>query len=144
MALADLQGQWQNWTKYAVAKKLVDLSADTLKMILCSGTVPTTPDGALVLANVVQFTGANYVEKTLAGKAVTQEDGSDLMKFTADPVVWTALGAATPALSFVAIYDDATIDAHVKPILFVWANATQPNGQSYTINPNASGFATLT
>jgi len=145
MALADLQGQWQNWLKYLAINDF--LTGKTLHMALCKGTVPTTPDGTLGLGDVAEITAANYVAggAAVTGAAVTQVDASDLGRFTADPVVWAALGAPSAgALTFVALYVVGTVGGIVNPLLWIWANATQPNGPSYTINPNAAGFAVLT
>lgn len=144
MALSDLEGQWQNWLKFRAMYDF--LTGKTLKMALCKGTVPTTPDGTLGLANIAEITAANYTAggEALASVSITQDDSGNLGKFTANPVVWAALGAPSAgALTFVIIYVVGTVGGVVNPLLFVWANATQPNGQSYTINPNAAGYATL-
>jgi hypothetical protein len=144
VALGNLEGQWQNLAKFLLAKKLLDLSSDTLKMILCSSAIPTE-DGAVVLGDVTQIVASGYTAggEALAGKTVTQDDSANKAKFTADPVVWAALGSPSMTLVFAAIYAVGTYDGHVNPLIYVWREDTQPNGQSFTINPNANGFGSF-
>ncbi len=102
--MAEGDGRIYNKAKADLFAALINLAngGHTLKMVLCSGSVPNI-DGTVTLADLTQISATNYVVKTLAAQAVTQDDTNDRAKFDGDNITWTALGAPSVALSFCAM-----------------------------------------
>jgi len=104
-----------NHFKYQLADGKVDLSADTLKIILMNDTFSFDKDAHADLSNVTadQLSTANgYTQndKTLANLSLTEDDTNDKAAFTCDDVSWTASGGSIGPTGAAVIYDDTTSD----------------------------------
>jgi len=80
-----------NRCKYNLAKKLVDLSTDTINVILLNNTHTFNPDHNVNTdVNTNEITGTGYTTGgvALTGQTVTQDDTNDLMKFDASDTSW--------------------------------------------------------
>jgi hypothetical protein len=82
-----------NRLKYNLMKKLVDLSTDTIKVMLLTSTHAFNADHnvkADIDTNEISGTGYTAGGETLANKTVTQDDANDRAVFDADDVSWTS------------------------------------------------------
>lgn len=128
-----------NIFKSDVMKGDCDLNGDTFKadLLMTNTTCDTENDG---IATNNDFTtedicdGANYVTKTLSTLAVTQVDASDLAKWTADNLTWTALGAGTRQIQGILIYRNVTNFADSVPVAFIqFASNKTADGSDFTV-----------
>src|SRR6185295_19728093 len=81
-----------NRLKYNLAKKLVDLSGDTINVLLLDNSHSFNADHNVksdINANEISGTGYSTDGAALSGQTVTQDDTNDLMKFDANDVSWT-------------------------------------------------------
>jgi len=139
-----------NEFKRAIAAGEIDLDADTIsvRLVMSTTTVDTENDGVATLSdfgNIVKCDGANYVDKILADKTVTKVDGSDLAKFDATDVTWTALGVGGATTQGALLYKAIGSDSEDIPIAFIeFASAVTHDGSDFTIQWSTSGILTLT
>jgi hypothetical protein len=124
-----------NHFKYQLAKKLVDLSADTIKIILMNTTFAFNKDTHATLANVTAdqlATNYGYTQdnKELANKVVTEDDTNDKCSMTCDDVTWTASGGSIGATGAAILYDDTTADDTVIGCIDFGTDYTIPDGSS--------------
>lgn len=99
------QGTYNRF-KYNLAKKLVDLSTDTIKVMLLNNTHTFDADHDVpgdINANEISGTGYTPGGVTLTGLTVTQDDANDLMKFDATDASWAG---ATFTAYHAALWDD--------------------------------------
>jgi hypothetical protein len=127
-----------NHFKYQLAKKAIDLSADTIKIILMNTTFAFDKDSHATLANVTadQLSTANgYTQdnKELANKSVTEDDANDKAKMTCDDVTWTASGGAIGPTGAAILYDDTTSDDTVIGCIDFGTDYTIPDGSSFQL-----------
>lgn len=89
-----------------------------------------------------EFGGTGYTRQTLANKAVTENDTTDLANIDADDVVWAAIDGATAqaAVVFVQVTNDAD-----SPLIayFDTGFPFTANGGQLTWQFNAAGVFTL-
>lgn len=112
----------------------------------CSVTVALTnsaPSAAnSVLADITEISYTNLSSRVITG--VTAEQTSGTVTFTASDLVLTASGAV-PTFRYVVLYnDDPTSPAN--PLIGYYDHGSAvdlANGETYTIDFGASGFATL-
>ena len=117
-------------------------------LVMASTTADTESDMCFIsdITTLDEFDGANYVRKTLASKTVTSDTGvaSDLGRFDAADVVWTALGAGTRDLTGAIVYKHvAGADSDATSPLITYYDDTLPvtaGGGDVTIEWNASGL----
>lgn len=88
-----------NHYKYQLMKKRIDLSADTLIMILMNNTFAFDEDAHATLADIAAdqlATSNGYTQnaKELANKVLTEDDVNDKGKMVCDDVSWTASGGS--------------------------------------------------
>jgi hypothetical protein len=124
-----------NHFKYQLAKKLVDLSADTIKIILMNTTFAFNKDSHATLADVTAdqlVTDHGYTQdnKELANKVVTEDDTNDKCSMTCDDVTWTASGGSIGATGAAILYDDTTADDTVIGCIDFGTDYTIPDGSS--------------
>lgn len=82
-----------NRLKYNLMKKLVDLSADTIKVMLLTSSHSFNADHNVktdIDANEISGTGYTADGTALANKTVTQDDTSDRAVFDADDITWSS------------------------------------------------------
>ena len=139
-----------NEFKRAIAAGEIALDTDTIsvRLVMSTTTVDTENDGIATLSDfnsIAVCNGANYVDKNLADLAVTKVDGSDLAKFDATDVTWTALGVGGATTQGALIYKNLSSDSDNVPIAFIeFASAVTHDGSDFTIQWSASGILTLT
>lgn len=128
-----------NHFKYQVAKKLVDLSTDSLKAILMNTTFAFDKDAHATLANVTAdqlATGNGYTQNTLAltGVVLTEDDVNDRAQMTCDTITFTAAGGDIGPSGALIIYNDTTADDTVIACIDFGVDITIPSGlaQNFT------------
>lgn len=127
-----------NHAKYQIGKKLIDLSADTLKIILMNNTFAFDKDAHATLADVTasQLSTANgYTQndKALSTLSWTEDDTNDIGAFTCDDVSWTASGGSIGPTGAAIIYDDTTSDDTVIGCIDFGTDYTIGDGNSFQI-----------
>ena len=98
-------GIYNRW-KANVMNKVVDMEADTIKVMLLDNTHTFNADHDVigdVSANEISGTGYSAGGATLANKTVTQDDTNDRAVFDADDSQWTT---ATFDAYHAVIWDD--------------------------------------
>lgn len=106
----------------------IDVEADTLKAMQLGAGYTPDPDHQFVSSvSAHELSGTGYVggfngsgRKTLASKAISKVDASDLVKLTADNLTWTALNAGT--IRYVAIIKEITNDADSLLVALIEVN----------------------
>ncbi len=124
-----------------------DLSSDDVRALIVMSN--TTYLSQIATAKFVgditvldEFNGANYVRKALANAAVAIDAPNNRVEFTADPSIWTALGAGTRQGVAAIIYKHVTNDAD-SPIISAFTDGGFPftaSGADFPINWNAEGL----
>lgn len=148
-------GKWKLYDKAKeyMADGTFDLDATTnWKMALFlstsnANTLTNTNDVYGDLTNEVA-NGSGYTTGGVALTNITWTESSGTITFDCDNAVWTASGGSITA-RFAVIYQDATLNGAVKPLLCVSlldttpADVTATTGNTLTIAINASGVFTL-
>jgi len=127
-----------NHFKYQLAKKLLDLSADIIKIILMNNTFAFDKDAHAVLSDVTAnqlATQYGYTQdnKELANKVVTEDDTNDKCSLTCDDVTWTAASGSIGATGAAILYDDTTADDTVIGCIDFGTDFTIPDGCSFQL-----------
>jgi hypothetical protein len=133
-----------NHWKYQLGKKLVDISADTFKIILLDTAFAFDPDAHATLADVIASpsaeldTGNGYTrqDKTLTGGAWAEDDTNNKGIRTFDTVNWTASGGAIGPTGCAIIYDESTGSA--SPLVSPTVVGCIDFGADYTIPDTSS------
>lgn len=134
-----------NRTKYNLAKKLMDFSADTFKVILLTNSHSfTASNNVLTDINTNEISGASgtgYTTNgvTLGSLSLTQDDGNNLAQWTAANAVWSS---ATFTAYFAAIYDSSVSNTLVACIDF--GGAKSVTSGTFTIQWSGNGIIRLT
>lgn len=127
-----------------------DLASDTIRARLCmtNTTADTEEDVEFVddITTLDEMDGANYVAKTLASAAVTEDDTNDRGEFDATDVTWTALGAGTRQVAGILIEKRVTNDADSPAIAWIDSGGFPfaANGGDFTAQWNAEGILQTT
>lgn len=127
-----------NHYKYQLAKKLIDLSTDTLKIILMNTTFAFDKDAHATLADVTADqlatdNGYTQNDKTLAGGALAEDDVNDKGAYTCDDPVWTASGGSIGPTGAAIVYDDTTADDTVIGCIDFGTDYTIVDGTNFSI-----------
>lgn len=130
-----------NHWRYQLGKKMVDISADTFKIILVNDTFAFDKDAHATLADVVASpspelaTANGYTQqnKTLSGGTWAENDTDDKGIRTFDNVTWTASGGSIGPTGAAIIYDDTTADKTVVGCIDFGTDYTIPDGSSLQI-----------
>jgi hypothetical protein len=87
--------------------------------------------------------------ESLTGVVLNQTAG--VVKFTSDPIVWTASGGSIPAWRYGYFYYNGTLNGKVSPLLGHFLGDNTPadipattNGNTLTVTPNAAGIVQAT
>lgn len=104
-----------NHYKYQLMKKKIDLSADTLIMILMNNTYAFDKDADATLADIAAdqlATEYGYTQNTkeLANKVLSEDDPNDKGKMVCDDISWTATGGSIGATGAAVLLDFSAID----------------------------------
>lgn len=139
--------------KVRLLQKLLDFVNDDIRVALLMTNTNVESAGIEDAANLAAITtldemdGANYARKALTTKAVSEDDPNNLAKFSADDVLWAALGAGTRSVKGVLLYKriDGTA-ANDQPI--AWMTPTgfpfAASGGDVTVRWNANGILQAT
>ncbi len=132
-----------NHLKYQILKKLVDLSADTFKIILMDDTFVFDKDAHATLADLGSpthelETGYGYTQqnKELSGGTLTEDDTGEKAYRTFDNVTWTAGGSPSGNIGptgAAIIYDDTTADKTIIGCIDFGADYEIPDGSSFQL-----------
>jgi ribonuclease HIII len=128
---------------YNLAKKLVDLSTDDIKVALLTSAYTPNKDHnnyAAVSANECPATG-NYVTGgfSLTTKTVTQDDTLDQMTFDADDLV---IAAATITARYAFVYDN-TLGGKDACFLYDFVTDKISTAQEFRVAWAAAGMQKL-
>lgn len=131
-----------NKIKYLLAKKAIDFSADSFKIILMQSGFTFNKDTHHGYADVSASelaTGNGYTAntKTLAGVAVTEDDTDDRTEVTWSNVTWTASGGSIGPSPGAIIFDDTVTTPTADPIvqyIDFGGDQTQAEGGTATIS----------
>ena len=127
-----------NHFKYQLMAKAIDLSGDTLKIILMNDTFAFDKDSHATLADVTAnqlSTGYGYTQdnKELANKSLSEDDTNDKGKMTCDDVSWTADSGSIGPTGSAIIYDDSTSDDTIIGCIDFGTDYTINDGSSFQI-----------
>lgn len=127
-----------------------DMDADTFKILLTSNTyTPALTHSVLadITNEVASGNGYTTGGATLATIAWTKSGSTTTFDATVDPS-WTASGGSIGPARKAVIYKAGTANAHVSPLVCYCvldsADITTTDGNTLTIQLNASGILTLT
>lgn len=127
--------------KYNLMKKVVDLSADTIKVILLTSSHSfNATHNVLTDVNSNEITGTGYTANgtTLTSLAVTQDGTNHWAKWTADNAVWSS---ATFSAAFAVIYDSTATSNLIACIDF--GGTKSVSGGTFTIQWAGGGIIQL-
>jgi hypothetical protein len=131
-----------NQFKSQTLKKLIDLSADTIKVALLDSSHAFDADSAnwsSVSANEVSGAGYSAGGNTLASLSVIQDDSNDRAKWDADDSTWSS---ATITAAHAVIYDDTATDDPLICSIDFGGNQSVAGGD-FTIAWSATGILLL-
>ena len=122
-----------------IAKNDLDFESATIDAkLVMSNTTCDTEEDVLTLSGfttIDECDGSGYVDKTLANAAITRDDANDRIKFDADNVTWSSLGAGTRTTVGILIYEDKGSDATSVPIAYVeFPSAETHTGDDFPVN----------
>ena len=131
-----------NKIKYLLAKKIIDFSADTFKIILMQSGYTFNKDAHHAYADVSasELTSGNGYTAggaTLGGVAVTEDDTDDRTEITWTNATWTANAGSIGPTPGAIIYDDTVAAPTAKPIVCYidfGGDQTQADGGTATIS----------
>ncbi len=117
-----MASELSNKIKYLVAKKVVDFSADSFKIILMASGFVFNKDTHHAYADVSASelaTGYGYTRNTatLSGVVVTEDDTNDRCSVTWNNATWTASGGNIGPTPGAIIFDDTVTTPTADPIV---------------------------
>ena len=127
-----------NHYKYMLMDSKIDLSEDTLKIILMNTTFAFDKDAHATLASVTAdqlATGDGYTQdtKALTNLVLAEDDVNDKGVMTCDDVSWTADGGDIGPSGAAIIYDDTTSDDTVIGCIDFGQDITATDGADFEI-----------
>jgi len=136
--------------KELVGNGVIDFDTDAFKIILCTSAsnVHTAATDALSTVTNQVATANGYTQNNKALASQTWVETAGVATFDAADVQWTASGGSITA-RYAAIYDDTVASPVVDPIVCSTlldttpADVTATDGNTFTIQMNASGIFTL-
>ena len=104
-----------NHYKYQLMKKKIDLSADTLVMILMNNTYAFDEDTDATLANIASdqlSTGNGYTQnaKELVNLSLSEDDANNKGIMTCDDISWAASGGSIGATGAAVLLNFSSLD----------------------------------
>lgn len=131
-----------NRVKYNLMKKLVDFSADSIKVLLLNNSHSFNPDHNVntdVNTNEISGTGYTAGGVALTSKTVTQDDSNDLAYFDADDTSWTT----STFTAYHAVLNDVTASNNLIASID-FGGAKSVTSGTFTIQWSANGIIRLT
>jgi hypothetical protein len=125
---------------------VINLASDDIRvlMVMSNTTADTDQDVENIadIGTLDEYGGTNYARKTLAGKAVNEDDPNNRGEFDATDIVWTALGAGARNAVGLVVYKHVTNDADAILIAYIDSGGfpTNGNGNDFTVTWNAEGI----
>lgn len=124
-----------NHAKYQLGLAAINMTSDTLKIILMNSSFVFNKDTHAILADVTAYqlaTGAGYTQdnKVLSGVVAVEDDTEDKATWTFDNPTWTATAELGPIGAYV-IYDDTTSDDTILACVDFGTDYTITNGSSF-------------
>lgn len=138
------------YTKFndSVAKKLVNLSTDTLKVMLLSAyTVGSTQDSAQFVADVLavatETSGTGYTAGGQALTSVTLTDSGHVTTLTCANPSWAT---STFNAAYAVFFDSTPGSNATNPVICYWdfGGTQSPSGAAFTLQISGSGLVTFT
>lgn len=128
-----------NKIKYLLATKVIDFANDVFKIILLQSGFTFNKDThhgyADVLASeLATANGYTIGGNTLAGVAVTEDDGDDRAEIVWNNTTWTASGGPIGPTPGAVIYDDTVADDPIVGYIDFGGDQTQADGGVATIS----------
>lgn len=126
-------------------KKKADLSADTLKVMLCTSSYSPDQDAHDFkndITNEVSGTGYTAGGATLANVTIGYTGGTNTLKLDADDTVWSS---STITARYAVIYDSTPATDATRPLIgYVdfGADVTSTSG-TFTITWDSTGIGTV-
>jgi len=127
-----------NHFKYQLAKKQIDMDADTFKLILMATGFTFNKDTHATLADVSAFelaSGYGYTTGgvTLTNSTVTEDDTNDKASVSFDNISWTASGGALGPTPGAIMYDDTVGDDTIVGFIDFTTERTVTDGNMLLI-----------
>lgn len=128
-----------------LANKLIDLTNDTIKVMLCTSSYTPNQDTHQYKTDVTnEVTGTGYTAggATLASKAVTYDTATNTMKWTAANPSWAS---STITARYAVFYQDTGTGSTSRLICY-WDFGTNEVSTAaiFTLNIAAGGIITMT
>lgn len=128
-----------NKIKYLLATKAIDFANDVFKIILLQSGFTFNKDThhgyADVLASeLATANGYTIGGNTLAGVAVTEDDGDDRTEIVWNNTTWTASGGPIGPTPGAVIYNDTVADDPIVGYIDFGGDQTQADGGVATIS----------
>ena len=124
-----------------IGRKLMDLNADTLKVVL-TNTAPTS--ASATLTDITQIANGNgYTTDGTAATGNTYTQTSGTAQLVASDVVFTASGAMGP-FRYAVLYDDTSTANNLIGYWDYGSSITLASGETFTVDFDATnGILTL-
>jgi hypothetical protein len=135
---------WYNSGLRDVLDRTIDLSADTIKIILVTSSYTPNKDHDFaddLGANELSGTGytggfAGSGRKTIGSKAFSTDTTNDRVEFTFGAVTWTAINAGSP--KYAILVKEITNDAASRLIGYLDLGTVTTNGGDLTVTPDGT------
>ncbi len=135
---------WYNAGRRGVLDGTINLTSNTIKMLLVDDTHVPEPDDDFISTSIAadELSGSGYVggfngsgRKTIASKVFSTDDANDRAEMTADPVTWLAIDAGTAATAI--LVKEVSADSDSIPIAFLDHADIVTDGGDVTITADA-------
>ena len=140
-----------------LGRKVHNLNADTLKLLLITATTsPTSADGTYddASAHTLNSSGAAEVANgngytaggsTIGSTSYSQSSGTATLACTSSAITWTASGAGF-SLRYVVAYNSSAGSSGARPLIGWWdygSTVTLAAGESFSVTFGSASILTL-
>lgn len=125
---------------YQLGKKQIDLSADSIKVILMATGFTFNEDNHATYSDVSAselVAGYGYLQnnKTLSGATFTEDDANNQAILSSTAPSWTASGGSIGPSPGAILYDDTTSDDTIIGYVDFGTDKTATDGTFFSISP---------